>query len=104
MLHSWLGIQSTNQPEYKITIEINKGVSDDKRSKIEGSKKLFRLEEIYSTHFDKALDIALIARCYNNPDYMRYCDYALQTLKSQLKANTLSVFKSYYDYEWLTFG
>ena len=71
-------MQDVKKPEYKITIETKEGISPEKEKKIEGSKTLFRLEAIYSTHFDKALDISLIARCYDNPDYMHYCDIFLK--------------------------
>jgi hypothetical protein len=103
LLHSWLGMKSPEQTEYKITIETKGGISDEKRKRIEGSKRLFRLEEIYSTHVDKALDISLIARCYDNPDYKHYCDNALKKLHGQ-KANRRSLFEAYYDCDWMSFG
>lgn len=104
LLHSWLGIPSTSKPECKISIEIKKGVSMDKCKRIDGSIRLFRLEEIYSTHIDKALDIAMISRNFDNPDYMYYCNKLLENLNKQLHINSLSIFKAYYDTEWLLFG
>ena len=104
LLHSWLGMKDVKKPEYKITIETKEGISPEKEKKIEGSKKLFRLEAIYSTHFDKALDISLIARCYDNSDYMHYCDIFLKKMHSKLKSNTLSIFEAYYDCDWMSFG
>lgn len=76
----------------------------DKCKRIDGSIRLFRLEEIYSTHIDKALDIAIISRNFDNPDYMYYCNKLLENLNKQLHINSLSIFKAYYDAEWLLFG
>ncbi len=104
LLHSWLGMKPADKPEFTIKIKIKDGISQEKREKITGSKKLFRLEEIYSTHFDKALDISLIARCYDNPDYKHYCDTVLKSLHNQLMINSLSIFETYYNYDWIVFG
>ena len=104
LLNSWLGIYSKETAEYKISISIDKKASDEKRKKIENTMRLFRLEEIYSTHFDKALDIAIIARNYDNPDYKYYCDKVIQKINKQLQASELSIFEAYYDAQWLMFG
>lgn len=104
LLNSWLGIKSKDNSENIITIEINEWASEEKCKKIKSSKKLFCLEEIYNTHSDKALEIALIARCYDNVDYMHYCKLALKGIKNQLEFDSMSVFEAYYDHDWIVFG
>ena len=104
LLNSWLGMKDVKEQKYKITVETKEGISPEKEKRIKGSKKLFRLEEIYSTHIDKALDISLIARIYDNPDYKKFCDNALKKISGRQKANTLSIFDAYFDRDWMSFG
>lgn len=103
-------IKDTKYDDFDVKIVINSQTPDDKRRKIENSKELFHLTEVYANHKQDALEAALRTRVYCEENYRIHCQKILNKLEQAgMKMSSsvdleASVFADMIDYEWLMFG
>ena len=52
--------------EFELKIEVERDLSDENKSRIDGSKKLFKLEKVYSGHKNYVRELIKKIYCYND--------------------------------------
>lgn len=109
-LHLWQALKDVKYSDFEIEIVIRPDAFPEKREKIEKSKDLFHLTEVYADHKQEALEAALRTRIYSEGSYKKFCEKLFHKCKSFGMINS-SVFdmESYmfgqgFDDEWLMFG
>ena len=91
-------------------IVIGPHVSPEKRRKIEKSKDLFHLTEVYDDHKPEALEAALRTRIYCEGSYKEFCEKFLEKCRESGMINSSvsdlesHLFELGFDDEWLMFG
>lgn len=109
ILHLWQALSSVNYDDYELDIVINNDVDIGKRKRIEKSKELFHLKEVYEDHKQDAMEIAFRTRIYCEGSYQSFCEKLFDKLKGKMMFPTASDLKEYmfrkgFDDEWLMFG
>lgn len=109
-LHLFQAIRDTKYDDFNVEIVIDSVTPSDKKERIEKSKKLFHLTEVYADHKQDALEVALRTRVYCEGDYKKYCEKLLKKLReSGMKMSSSydfesSMFTDLLDDGWLMFG
>ena len=80
LLKSWLG-DSEVIDNLQIDFEFCEKLDEEFKERAEGSIELFKLKQVYDIHKEKALDIILKKRIYENTPYTEY----MRTLMGKLK-------------------
>lgn len=110
ILHLWQALKDINYNDFNIEIVINPKTSSDRRKRIEKSKDLFRLEEVYEDHKQEALETSIRSRIYCEGSYKKFCEKLFEKCKdSGMIYSSASDLESYmfragFDEEWLMFG
>lgn len=103
-------IKDTKYDDFDVEIVVKSQTPDTQKRKIENSKKLFHLTEVYADHKQDALEAALRTRVYCEGNYKIHCQRLLKKLEQAgMKMSSsidleASMFADMIDYEWLMFG
>lgn len=109
-LRLFQAIKDTKYDDFDVEIVVKSQTPDPQKRKIENSKKLFHLTEVYADHKQDALEAALRTRVYCEGNYKIHCQRLLKKLEqSGMKMSSsidleASMFADMIDYEWLMFG
>ena len=110
ILHLWQAIKDIKYSDYNIEIVIDPAAPNDKKDRIEGSKKVFHLTEVYADHRPEALEAALRTRIYCEGSYKKFCEKLLDKCEISGMNNTSvsdlesCLLREDFDNEWLMFG
>lgn len=110
ILHFWQALEEAEYNDFDIEIVIKSTATDEKRKKIEKSKDLFHLTEVYADHKQEALEAAFRTRIYCEGSYKEFCKDLFDKCKSSGMANSSVsdlesyMFRQVFDDEWLMFG
>lgn len=80
LLKLWLGDRDVIH-KLQIDFEFCEKLDEEFKERVEGSIELFKLKQVYDIHKEKALDIILKKRIYENTPYTEY----MRTLMGKLK-------------------
>lgn len=109
-LHLFQALKDTNCKEFNVEIVADSDTPSDKKERIEKSKELFHLTEVYANHKQDALEVALRTRVYCEGTYKKYCEKLLKKLEeSGMKMSSsydleANMFSDIINDEWLMFG
>ena len=96
-LKKWLGAVNASSDKLKLSLtHVPESDRDDFSLKVDGSKKLFRLDEVYDCHKGKAVEVVLKKRIYLEGAYKKYVDDFLE--KSDIPSISLEKFLLGYDW------
>lgn len=110
ILHFWQAIKDVEHSDFKLEIVIDPSADSEKKQRIENSKELFRLEQVYENHKSDALEAALRTRIYCEGSYKRFCEKLFDKCRDSGMKNTSvydlesSILNEGIDDEWLMFG
>lgn len=110
ILHLWQAFHNIEYGDYEIDFAVNNKVGSEKKKRIENSKELFHLKEVYEDHKQDALEIAFRTRIYCEGSYQKFCQKLFDKLKTKkMEFSTATDLKDYmfrngFDDEWLMFG
>lgn len=110
ILHLWQAFHNMEYGDYEIDFAVNNKVGSEKKKRIENSKELFHLKEVYEDHKQDALEIAFRTRIYCEGSYQKFCQKLFDKLKTKkMEFSTATDLKDYmlrngFDDEWLMFG
>lgn len=110
ILHLWQALKDVKYSDFNIEIDIDPATCHKKRDRIEKSKELFNLKEVYADHKPEALEAALRTRVYCEGSYKKFCEKLFENCrKSGMVNSSVSdleryLFRDGFDEEWLMFG
>ena len=97
-LKKWLGAINASSDKLKLSLTpVPESERDDFSLKVDGSKKLFRLDEVYDHHKGKAVEVVLKKRIYLEGAYKKYVDGFFE--KSGIASISLEKFMLGYDWD-----
>ena len=73
MLHIWQAMSKFDYNDIEIKAVIDPGIDSERKRRIEKSKELFHIEEVYADHKQDALEAALRTRIYCERSYENFC-------------------------------
>lgn len=109
-LELFQAIRNTNYNNFDVEIVADSTAPTDKVERIEKSKELFHLTELYANHKQDALEAALRTRVYCEGNYKIHCQRLLEKLEhAGMKMSSpvdleAGIFADMIDYEWMMFG
>lgn len=109
-LRLFQALESVKYDDYEVEISVDPYTSSDKRGKIEKSKELFHLTEVYANHKQDALEVALRTRIFCEGSYKSFCQKLFDKLSESGMTNVSSsdlednLFSDILNDEWLMFG
>lgn len=110
ILHIWQAMSKSDYNDIEIKAVIDPGIDSERKRRIEKSKELFHIEEVYADHKQDALEAALRTRIYCEGSYENFCRKLFNEFdKKGMRYASVSdlkefLFRSGFDYEWLTLG
>lgn len=110
ILHIWQAMSKSDYNDIEIEAVIDPGIDSERKRRIEKSKELFHIEEVYADHKQDALEAALRTRIYCEGSYENFCRKLFNEFdKKGMRYASVSdlkefLFRSGFDYEWLTLG
>lgn len=110
ILHIWQAMSKFDYNDIEIKAVIDPGIDSERKRRIEKSKELFHIEEVYADHKQDALEAALRTRIYCEGSYENFCRKLFNEFdKKGMRYASVSdlkefLFRSGFDYEWLTLG
>lgn len=110
ILHLWQALKDVNYDDFDIEIVIDPKTSSGRRKRIEKSKDLFHLTEVYEDHKEDALETSLRTRIYCEGSYKKFCEKLFDKCRSSgMTYSSVYDLESYmfregFDNEWLMFG
>lgn len=110
ILHLWQALKDVKYSDFDIDIVIDLDTSSDRRKRIEKSKALFHLTEVYEDHKQDALEASLRTRIYCEGSYKKFCEKLFDNCRNfGMVYSSVSDLESYmfregFDNEWLMFG
>lgn len=97
-IHKWLGAVNSSSDDLKLSLTpIDESHRDDFGLKVQGSKELFRLDEVYDCHKSKAVDVVMKKRIYLEGTYQGFMNDILE--KENIKNISLEKFILGYDWD-----
>mgnify|MGYP004632078843 CR=1 FL=1 len=110
ILHFWQALSKFDYNDIEIEAVIDSGINSERKRRIEKSKELFHIDEVYADHKQDALEIALRTRIYCEGSYEKFCRELFDEFdKKGMRCSSVSdmkqfLFRAGFDYEWLIFG
>ena len=110
MLHIWQAMSKSDYNDIEIKAVIDPGIDSERKRRIEKSKELFHIEEVYADHKQDALEAALRTCIYCEGSYENFCRKLFNEFdKKGMRYSSVSdlkqfLFRAGFDYEWLIFG
>jgi len=96
-LKKWLGAANAASDKMKLSLTpVPESARDDFSLKVNGSKALFRLDEVYDCHKGKAVDVVLKKRIYLEGAYKNYVDDIFE----KFDITSISLEKFLFGYDW----
>ena len=109
-LHLWQALESVKYDDFIIEIVVDPKTCQKRKERIEKSKSVFHLTEVYEDHKQDALEIALRTRIYCEGSYKKFCENLFEKCSKEgmifSSASDLEdyMFRKGFDREWLIFG
>ena len=106
----WQALSKFDYNDIEIEAVIDSGINSERKRRIEKSKELFHIDEVYADHKQDALEIALRTRIYCEGSYEKFCRELFDEFdKKGMRCSSVSdmkqfLFRAGFDYEWLIFG
>lgn len=110
ILHIWQALSKFEYDDIEIKAIIDSGINSERRRRIEKSKEIFHIDEVYADHKQDALEVALRTRIYCEGSYEKFCRELFDEFgKKGMRYSSVSdlkqfLFRAGFDYEWLMFG
>lgn len=110
ILHIWQALSKLDYNDFEINAVIAPGINSERKERIENSKELFHIDEVYADHKQDALEVALRTRIYCEGSYEKFCRELFDKFdKKGMRYSSVSdlkqfLFRDGFDYEWLVFG
>lgn len=110
ILHLWQALSNVKYSDFEIKIAIDPHTDSDKIKRIEKSKELFHIEEVYEDHKQDALETALRTRIYCEGSYKKFCEKLFDKCQNSGMIHSSAedlehyMFRKGFDNEWLMFG
>ena len=110
ILHLWQALSSIQYSDFEISLIIDPATPPDRVLRINKSKELFHLEEVYEDHKQDAMETALRTRIYCEGSYKHFCEKLFDKCKtagmiySSVSDLENYMFRQGFDNEWLIFG
>ena len=87
-LQLFQALESVDYDDFNVDITVDPCISKDKSKKIQNSKALFHLEEVYANHKQDALEAAFLTRVFCEGSYKYFCQNLFNKLSKHGMENT----------------
>ena len=87
-LQLFQALESVDYDDFNVDITVDPCISKDKSKKIQNSKALFHLEEVYANHKQDALEAAFRTRVFCEGSYKYFCQNLFNKLSKHGMENT----------------